>query len=619
MSYGIIEEKIENESIDMSHHLSAPQWELHSEYPGFDSPAYQADLQRIASCIEQLSTAAPALAGPNALSEAQQMAVLQKEADLLLYNLSSYAYLSRSTDSKNAPARTALDRLRKLGVKLTQSLQPLQQFVLRSTDEVFAEFLAHPELSDSQFYYTHQREKASTLLPLEHENLLSGLRLDGHHAWGHLYSNLTGSIEHEIEIDGEKEVVGVAYLLSLLSSKESHLRQLAYENLNTVFTTHQETCAAILNALAGWRLEMCKRRSAIQPVDFLSEPLHSNRMQRGTLNTMIEMSREHRGLGQKMLKLQARLLNKTQVDPWDGQAPAPDLGEKKPPLPFEDAMDIIVKAFNEVDPSMGEFARMMQTNQWIDAADLPHKTPGAFCAGFPKSRTPRVLMTYMGTASNLTTLAHELGHAFHSWVMRDMPLRETRYPMCLAETASTFAETVVRHYLLREAKTPEEKLSILWEEVSAIPRFLINLPVRYEFERQFYEAREHNSFSADEFKTLMADTWTDWHGDSMSAPDDMFWATKLHFYMAERSFYNFPYTFGYLFSQGIYAQKEKLGDQFFGFYTELLRDTGRMQVEALVQKHFQLPLDTPVFWQQCVHILEQYAADFEGLLTELKL
>ena len=427
MSYGIIEEKIENESIDMSHHLSAPQWELHSEYPGFDSPAYQADLQRIASCIEQLSTAAPALAGPNALSEAQQMAVLQKEADLLLYNLSSYAYLSRSTDSKNAPARTALDRLRKLGVKLTQSLQPLQQFVLRSTDEVFAEFLAHPELSDSQFYYTHQREKASTLLPLEHENLLSGLRLDGHHAWGHLYSNLTGSIEHEIEIDGEKEVVGVAYLLSLLSSKESHLRQLAYENLNTVFTTHQETCAAILNALAGWRLEMCKRRSAIQPVDFLSEPLHSNRMQRGTLNTMIEMSREHRGLGQKMLKLQARLLNKTQVDPWDGQAPAPDLGEKKPPLPFEDAMDIIVKAFNEVDPSMGEFARMMQTNQWIDAADLPHKTPGAFCAGFPKSRTPRVLMTYMGTASNLTTLAHELGHAFHSWVMRDMPLRETRY------------------------------------------------------------------------------------------------------------------------------------------------------------------------------------------------
>ena len=225
----------------------------------------------------------------------------------------------------------------------------------------------------------------------------------------------------------------------------------------------------------------------------------------------------------------------------------------------------------------------------------------------------------MGTASNLTTLAHELGHAFHSWVMRDMPLRETRYPMCLAETASTFAETVVRHYLLREAKTPEEKLSILWEEVSAIPRFLINLPVRYEFERQFYEAREDNSFSADEFKGLMAETWQDWHGDSMSAPDDMFWATKLHFYMAERSFYNFPYTFGYLFSQGIYAQKERRGESFFDFYTELLRDTGRMQVEDLVKKHFEMPLDTPVFWEQCMGILEQYASDFEGLLTELKL
>lgn len=603
----------------MSHHISAPEWELHSEYPGFDSPEYQSDLQRIESSIEELRFLAAGLAGPEALSQAQRMAVLQKEADLLLYNVSSFAYLHRSTDSKHAAARTALDQLRKLGVKLTQSLQPLQQFVLRSDDETFAQFLADPALQDSQFYYQHQREVASTLLPLEHENLLSGLRLDGHHAWGHLYTNLTGSIEHDILLDGEKETVGVAHLLSMLSDKEQHVRQAAFEGLNTVFSTHQETCAAILNALAGWRLEMCKRRSHTQAIDFLSEPLHSNRMQRGTLNTMIDMSRQHRGLGQKIMQLQARLLKKDTLDPWDGQAPAPDLGEKKPPLPFNEAMDIIVKAFNEVDPSMGRFARMMQDKQWIDAADLPHKTPGAFCAGFPKSRTPRVLMTYMGTASNLTTLAHELGHAFHSWVMRDMPLRETRYPMCLAETASTFAETVVRHYLLREAKSPEEKLSILWEEVSAIPRFLINLPVRYEFERQFYEAREHKNFSAEDFKALMAETWQDWHGTGMSQPDDMFWATKLHFYMAERSFYNFPYTFGYLFSQGIYAQKAQRGDNFFGFYTELLRDTGRMQVEDLVHKHFDLPLDTPVFWQQCVTILEQYTQDFEGLLTELKL
>lgn len=603
----------------MSHHISAPEWELHSEYPGFDSPEYQSDLQHIENSIEELRLLSAGLAGPEALSQAQRMAVMQKEADLLLYNLSSYAYLSRSTDSKHAQARTALDHLRKLGVKLTQSLQPLQQFVLRSDDKTFAEFLAGPGLEDSQFYYQHQREMASTLLPLEHENLLSGLRLDGHHAWGHLYNNLTSAIEYELDLDGEKETVGVAHLLSMLSDKENHVRQAAFEGLNTVFTTHQETCAAILNALSGWRLEMCKRRSHTQSIDFLTEPLHSNRMQRGTLNTMIEVSRQHKGLGQKMLNLQARLLKKETLDPWDGQAPAPEFGSKKPPLPFEEAMDIIVNAFNEVDPSMGSFARMMQEKQWIDAADLPHKTPGAFCSGFPKSRTPRVLMTYMGTASNLTTLAHELGHAFHSWVMRDMPLRETRYPMCLAETASTFAETVVRHYLLREAKTPEEKLSILWEEVSAIPRFLINLPVRYEFERQFYEARENKSFSAEEFKALMADTWQDWHGHSMSQPDDMFWATKLHFYMAERSFYNFPYTFGYLFSQGIYAQKAQRGDNFFEFYTELLRDTGRMQVEDLVRKHFELPLDTPVFWQQCVNILEQYAQDFEGLLTELKL
>ncbi len=597
--------------------ITAPQWELNSEYPGFESDAFTGDLTRVQELIKELNACAPGLAGDDALAEAQRMAVLQKEGDLLLYNLSSYAYLNRSTDLKNTEARKALDHLRKLGVKLTQSLQPLQQFVLRATDDVFADFLSAPELKDSVFYYQHQRELSSTLLPLPHENLVSGLQLDGHHAWGHLYTNLSGSIEHDIEHEGQTRTVGVAHLLSMLSDKKEATRKVAYEGLHTVFGTHQETCAAILNALAGWRLEMCERRSHITPVDFMSAPLHSNRMRRGTLNTMIDTAREHRGLGQKMLKLQAQLLHKDTFAPWDDMAPAPEL-ETTPPLPFEKAMDIIVDAFNEVDPSMGQFARMMQEKQWIDAAPLPHKTPGAFCAGFPKSRTPRVLMTYLGSASNLTTLAHELGHAFHSWVMRDMPLRETRYPMCLAETASTFAETVVRNYMLRQAKTPEEKLPILWEEVSAIPRFLINLPVRYEFERTFYENRSQKAFTAEDFKTLMGDTWKEWYGDAMTDTNNMFWATKLHFYMAERSFYNFPYTFGYLFSQGIYAQREAKGSNFFGFYTDLLRDTGRMQVEPLVQKHFQLPLDTPVFWEQCIRILENYAHQFETLVQEIK-
>ena len=592
--------------------LQTPEWDIDCEYPGLESLALQQDRDRVKAWVEELSGLIPGLAGPEALATAQKMAGIQKQVQLLLYNLISYAYLKRSTNIKNHDARELLDNLRKLGVRLEQALQPLEQFVLRAEPAVFESFLDHPDLADSHFYYSQQRLYTDRLLPLEQENLISGLEMDGFQAWSTLYTNLTGSIDYElINEDGHSETVGVARLLSLLGEPADGVRRRAWEGLNTVFATHQEACAAILNALAGWRLEIGERRSHTVTTHFLDAPLHLNRMQRSTLDCMIEVVKDRRGLGQQAFNQMAGVLGKARLDPWDAQAPAPE--EVNRLHSFPEAMDMIVAAFNEVDPSMGDFARMMQHKGWIDAAAQPHKAPGAFCSGFLKSRTPRVLLTYLGSQANLITLAHELGHAFHSWVMRDMPVRQTRYPMSLAETASTFAETVVRNYLLRQASSPAEKLSILWQEVSSIPRFTLNLPARYEFEKRFYEARSGYYFTPDDFRSLMREVWTDWHGDSVSQADELFWATKLHFYISEPSFYNFPYTFGYLFSQGIYAERAKRGDGFFGFYTELLRDTGRMSVEDLIQKHFGTSPCEPGFWQQCFGIVEAYVTEFEQL------
>lgn len=593
--------------------LQTPEWDIDSEYPGIESLALQHDRELVQAKINQLNQLVPQLNQDNPLSTAQEMALIQKKAYLLLYNLMSYANLKRSTNIKDHDARELLDSLRKMGVRLEQALQPLEQFLLRCEQSVFDAFLSHAELADSQFYYQQMRKQGAQLLPLEQENLISGLQMDGFQAWSTLYTNLSGSMDYTLlNEDDQAEKVGVARLLSLLGEPSEKMRKRAWDGLNDVFTTHQEACAAILNAMAGWRLEICKRRSHTENVSFLNSPLYMNRMDQSTLDNMMTRVKEQRPLGQKAFHQMARVLGKNQMDPWDGQAPAPE--EVTRIFSFPEAMDMIVDAFNEVDPSMGEFARMMQKNNWIDAAAQAHKAPGAFCSGFIKSRTPRVLMTYLGSHSNLITLAHELGHAFHSWVMRDMPMRESRYPMSLAETASTFAETVVRHYLLRQAQSTEEKRAILWQEVSSIPRFIINIPVRYEFEKRFYEGRENYYFTPDDLRHLMREVWTDWHGDSMSQADEMFWASKLHFYISEPSFYNFPYTFGYLFSQGIYAERQKRGAEFFAFYTALLRDTGRMSVEDLIQKHFEMSLNQPEFWNNCFGILENYTNEFEKLI-----
>jgi len=595
-----------------------PEWDLDVEYSGFDSEAFHSDRKEVEGLTEELEILAKGLKGDHVLEDAVKMALLQKKAEILFYNLMSYAHLKRATNLKNHEARDVLDSLKKLGVKFSQSLQPLEQFLLRTPEHVFQEFLQTLELQDSQFYYQHLRSNHNLLLPLAQENLLSGLELDGFQAWSNLYTNLAGSVDYEFENeDGSKEQVGVARLLSLLGNRSEVVRRRAYEGLSHVFTTHQESCAAILNAMAGWRLELCKRRSHTVPINFLDGPLHVNRMQRQSLDSMIEAVRSQKELGHKALALQAKVLGKEKISPWDAQAPAPKAEGQDSSLSFPAAMELIAEAFSEVDPSMGDFARHMQEKNWIDAAALPNKSPGAFCSGFAKSRTPRVLMTYLGTTSNLVTLAHELGHAFHSWAMRDMPYRETRYPMGLAETASTFAETVVRHYLLRKAETPSEKLAILWEEVTSIPRFAINIPVRYAFEKAFYEARSERQFTPDDFRDLMSKTWMEWHGEGMSEANDMFWATKLHFYITNPSFYNFPYIFGYLFSQRIYAERERRGSDFFAFYTDLLRDTGRMPVEALVRKHFDEDLEQASFWDASFGIMKGYVHSFESLLTQI--
>ena len=244
----------------------------------------------------------------------------------------------------------------------------------------------------------------------------------------------------------------------------------------------------------------------------------------------------------------------------------------------------------------------------------PHKRPGAYCTGFLKSRTPRVYMTYMGGASDVIVLAHELGHAFHSWVMRDLPQSQRSYGMSIAETASTFGEGLVRNALLARAETPAARLDIVWQEAEALVAFVLNIPTRFEFERDFYEARGERPLRAAELKTMMSAAWENWYGDCLAEPDPLFWANKLHFYISGLSFYNFPYLFGYLFSLGVSARRQALGEEFFARYQALLMDTGRMTAEELAAKHLDVDLTQPAFWRDTLALLESRIDLFEELV-----
>lgn len=599
-------------------HISGPAWDLSKEYAGVEDTALKADLDELQALLDQVEGLNAQLQAGSPVEIAQQIVKLRDAAAVLLANVSTFANCLLSVDAKHAGAQALNGTLQNYRKRFGDVFEPWSQFVDSATSEQIDAYLRDPQVAPSSFQVQHSRARSHEKLTLDEESLVNGLSQDGIHAWGRLYDQLAGSMQCEVLVGNEVQTLGLAQANGLLSSPDDSQRQQAWQAINKAWRVHEESCAAGINAIAGWRLEMCEQRSRQQKVHFLDAPVHMNRISRATLDTLLDVAADNKALAQRAAALQARAYGKAGFGPWDLRAPAPVLtGADAGAIEFDQAVDIIADAYGQVHPDMAAFVRMMVEERWVEGTIGPNKAPGAYCTGFAKSRTPRVYMTYTGGQSDVITLAHELGHALHSWVMRDLPESQRSYGMSLAETASTFGETLVRDALLAQSTSRQQRLDILWEEMSALTAFMLNIPTRFEFERNFYAARQQRPLRAEELKDMMASAWQAWYGDALAEPDEMFWASKLHFYISGLSFYNFPYLFGYLFSLGVYARRDSMGQDFYADYVGLLRDTGRMTAEDLAATHLGVRLDEPEFWQQTVDALAHRVDAFAALLDQI--
>ncbi len=603
------------------------QWELESEYKSLQSNDFSNDEKRIREIIQSFKTlteqARPALEKaksktltdsekPALANQLQKILVLDQEALVLRWNLSAYVSCTLSVDAQDKDAKAKKSQLTALESEYQQMLNPARLFLVQSDDNLFQQVMNHPALQGSKFVWQQERTLKDTLLGEKEETLLTSLNPSGFQAWSELYDTLSGTIRVQVELDGKTEEMGLAQATAMTKGRDARVRKAAWQAIQRSWKTYEEPAAAILNALAGWRLEVCKKRSHTRPVTFMDTPIFQNRISQATLDAMMTAVQNNVKDLQEAALLMAKMHGKQKLDPWDLLAPAP-LDSAPGKLSYSDGLAQIQNAFSKVSPELGKFVDMMSDKKWIEARVMPNKKNGAYCTGFMKSKTPRVFMTYMGANQDVSTLAHELGHAYHSWVMRDMSVDEQDYPMTLAETASIFAETVLSDELVKNAKSREEKMDFAWGDVEGAVSLLLNIPARYEFESNFYKARQEKALSPDELRDLTDKAWTKWYGTSLSENDKMFWATKLHFSISSVSFYNFPYTFGYLFALSVYARRKELGDQFMPKYIEILRDTGRMTAEDLIMKHLGEDIRDPKFWQKSIDVVKGKIQNFKDL------
>jgi oligoendopeptidase F len=262
---------------------------------------------------------------------------------------------------------------------------------------------------------------------------------------------------------------------------------------------------------------------------------------------------------------------------------------------------------------------MALEKKWIEAEDRSGKADGGFCIGMNLIDQSRIFMTYGDDFGSMTTLAHELGHAYHQWVLKDKPYLSTSYPMGLAESASIFNELLVTDAALKEVDDDKQKLMLL-DQILQQPFILFcNIYARFLFDSSFYKERANGVVSRERLDELMLKAQKEAFGnilDPQEGHHPLFWASKLHFYITEMPFYNFPYTIGYLFAGGIYDRAVKEGSSFAPKYRSLLEDTGRMTLEDVAAKHLGLDLTKPDFWTEAVQRSVVHVDEFVKLAAK---
>ncbi|MHC9001814.1 M3 family oligoendopeptidase [Enterococcus bulliens] len=483
------------------------------------------------------------------------------------------------------------------------------------TDDVWSTITTSDALTDVAFRLNEMRRDGLELLSEAEENIIHTLALDGLNAWSEHYDTIVATIAISFtDKEGREQTLSAGQAFNKMTGDpDAEVRATLFAAWEKAWNEKAPLLADTLNHLDGFRIST-QRLHGIE--DFLKEPLEYNRLSRKTLDTMWSTIVKNKQPIMDFLTRKAQLFGKEKMDWQDQDAPIilGDMTERT--YSFDEAATFIIDHFKEFSPKMADFAQMAFEKSWIEAEDRPGKRPGGYCTELPETKESRIFMTYSNSVNEVATLAHELGHAFHSSVMWDLPSVNQEYAMNVAETASTFAELIVADATLKEAQTKEEKINLLDTKMQNAIAMFMNIHARFIFETNFYTARQKGLVSQEQITNLMLEAQKESYLDQLGSYHPHFWAAKLHFFIDDVPFYNFPYTFGYLFSMGIYAYASDKGTSFEDDYIALLRDTASMTTEELAQKHLQVDLTKPDFWQAGINRVLADVSEFMELTQD---
>ncbi len=582
-------------------------WDLSIFYTGFDDPAFARDL---AALPQEIAAYRAAIDAPQE-DAAIRLRTLLAERDALearFERLSSFVQLTLACDATNEAANAAMTPLMAAAVAYAQADNALTRAVA-AIPNLDAVLEGDGALRDCAFAIAERAENAAHLLPQEVEGPVLRMQLSG----GEAFSQLRDKLDATLLVDYRGERLPLSAVRAKANDPDAAVRREAYEAELAAYKKIDLPMSYCLNSIKAEARTVAELRGFS---GVLEMTLADSRMDAGTLEAMWAAIREALPELRVYFKAKAKLLG------HDGALPFYDLfapvGESHRTYTLEQARDLLLRVFGDFCPPMREMMDEAFQNGWIDAYPRAGKSGGAFCAGAYQFDQSRILANFAGSMEDVSTLAHELGHAFNNRMLRRVPRAMTETPMPLAETASTFNEVLLSAELRRGASAQEE-LHLLDAGLTECMQTMVDIYSRFLFEQKVVEAQADHAPSVGELCETMLWAQEQTYGDGL-APDarhPYMWACKSHYYSTGAHFYNFPYAFGNLFARGLYARYAREGKAFVPIYCDLLSRFGSGRI-ADVTASVGIDVTTPAFWREAVESVLTEVRRFEQLVEERK-
>ena len=576
------------------------EWSLDVYYKGYDDPAFAKDMKSLEEAAKNL---APALEKAKTQKNKDGLVtVLQALEDNMTKTRKVYEYvmLRSSVNTTDGETNDNIARIQKLLAATAKDEAAITKYIASIPDleECIA---ADPMLTEYAFFLRNKKEEAKHQFSDEMEAMISKMNLSGGAAWSQLFDYLTSTVK----VDYEGKTITLPAVRNLATDKSQEVRKKAYEAELACYEKIEGSIAYALNSIKSQVNMLSKERGYTSALDMTLQQSH---MKRETLDAMLESMQEYLPKFHEYLRAKAHYLGHEGAMPWyDMFAP---VGKTEKTYTIEEAKDYLIESFSEFSEDMAKMMERAFDEAWIDFYPREGKVGGAFCAEVSHAEQSRILTNFNGTFDAVDTLAHELGHAYHSTqIFSHRPLNAD-YPMQVAETASTFNETHITRNAIAKAEG-EEKLALMDSFLTGTTQTICDIYSRFLFEDAVFNSCEERFLMPEDLKAMMLDAQKKAYGDGL---DENFlhpymWTCKGHYYSEGLSYYNFPYAFGCMFAMGLYSQFEKEGKEFLPKYNALLHATSVKSVEDTAAM-VGVDLTTKDFWrsslQSFAEMIDEY-------------